>query len=257
MYPLNEKERQMRKFPALMMALMSGVVLNLACAPAKTRTVLWNGTNFDGWVRYVPDQTVQVDTVWTSQDGVLRCSGKPTGYIRTRASFSDYHLHLEWRWVKEGGNSGVLLHCQGPDQVWPHCIEAQLKSGDAGDLVLIGPGEITVAGKTYKNDRPFLIIANQKDDIENPVGEWNSYTRSPRAEHHLFGERRRGQPRRKGFCRCGTHRPAERGRRDRVSRYLAGEIAGAINRPPGDDRPAREDESGDDCRRNFIYSPCR
>ncbi|OPZ69183.1 MAG: hypothetical protein BWY83_02066 [bacterium ADurb.Bin478] len=175
MYPLNEKERQMRKFPALMMALMSGVVLNLACAPAKTRTVLWNGTNFDGWVRYVPDQTVQVDTVWTSQDGVLRCSGKPTGYIRTRASFSDYHLHLEWRWVKEGGNSGVLLHCQGPDQVWPHCIEAQLKSGDAGDLVLIGPGEITVAGKTYKNDRPFLIIANQKDDIENPVGEWNSY----------------------------------------------------------------------------------
>ncbi len=165
----------MRKFMTLMMVLMSGVLLALACGPAKSRTVLWNGANFDGWVRYVPDQTVQVDTVWTIQDGVLRCSGKPTGYLRTQASYSDYHLHLEWRWVKEGGNSGVLLHCQGPDQVWPLCIEAQLKSGDAGDLVLIGPGEITVAGKTYKNDRPFLIIPNQKDGIEKPVGEWNSY----------------------------------------------------------------------------------
>ena len=165
----------MRKFMTLMMVLMSGVLLALACGPAKSRTVLWNGANFDGWVRYVPDQTIQVDTVWTIQDGVLRCSGKPTGYLRTQASYSDYHLHLEWRWVKEGGNSGVLLHCQGPDQVWPLCIEAQLKSGDAGDLVLIGPGEITVAGKTYKNDRPFLIIPNQKDGIEKPVGEWNSY----------------------------------------------------------------------------------
>ncbi|NLP08843.1 DUF1080 domain-containing protein [bacterium] len=165
----------MRKCTALITAGMTGVLLGFACGPGKTRTVLWNGANFEGWVRYVPDQTVQVDTVWTIQGGVIRCSGKPTGYLRTQASFSNYHLHLEWRWVQEGGNSGVLLHCQGPDQVWPLCIEAQLKSGDAGDLVLIGSGEITVAGKTYKNDRPFLVIAKQKDGIEKPVGEWNSY----------------------------------------------------------------------------------
>ncbi len=165
----------MTKSIRTLLALGTVCLSALACGPAKTRTVLWNGANFDGWLRYVPDQTVQVDTVWTVQNGVIRCSGKPTGYLRTQASYSDYHLHLEWRWVKEGGNSGVLLHCQGPDQVWPLCIEAQLKSGDAGDLVLIGPGEITVAGKTYKNDQPFLIIPNQKDGIEKPVGEWNSY----------------------------------------------------------------------------------
>src|SRR5256885_12104583 len=34
------------------------------------------------------------------------------------------------------GNSGVLLHCQRDDTVWPHCIEAQLRSGRAGDIWL-------------------------------------------------------------------------------------------------------------------------
>jgi len=157
------------------MALLVFIAFVLSCGPAPQSIALWNGNTFDGWVRFIPGDSVDVDTVWSIHDGMLYCTGKPTGYIRTQASFSNYKLHIEWRWVREGGNSGVLLHCQEPDQVWPNCIEAQLQSKDAGDLVLIGPGQITVAGKTYKNEKQFLIIPNQKDGVEKSLGEWNAY----------------------------------------------------------------------------------
>jgi len=41
----------MRKIMALIMVLMSGFLLGLACGPGRTRAVLWNGANFAGWVR--------------------------------------------------------------------------------------------------------------------------------------------------------------------------------------------------------------
>ncbi len=162
----------MKKILLVMVVLILGL---LSCSTEKKQTVLWNGKDFTGWTRFIPGDSVDVNTVWTIEDGVLRCSGKPTGYIRTNNSFSNYKLHVEWRWVKEGGNSGVLLHCQAPDKVWPRCIESQLLSTNAGDLILIGPGEMTVADKLYKNEGVYLIIPKQKPSNEQPLGQWNSY----------------------------------------------------------------------------------
>jgi len=68
-----------------------------------------------------------------------------------------------------------LLHCQSPDRVWPNCIECQLWSGNAGDLVLIGPGRITVDDSVYVNNEQFLIIKKNLDSNEKPAGEWNAY----------------------------------------------------------------------------------
>lgn len=151
------------------------IIALLSCSDVKKKTVLWNGRDFSGWTRFIPGDSVDVNTVWTVENGLLHCSGKPTGYMRTNESFSNYKLHVEWRWVNEGGNSGVLLHCQGPDQVWPRCIECQLKADNAGDVVLIGPGEITVAGKAYKNEAVYLIIPKRQTGNEKPLGQWNSY----------------------------------------------------------------------------------
>ena len=55
----------------------------------------------------------------------------PTGYLVTDKEFSDYVLKLKWRYPAglKAGNSGVLLHCQRDDRVWPQCYEAQLRSG--------------------------------------------------------------------------------------------------------------------------------
>ena len=88
--------------------------------------------------------------------GVLRCSGVPNGYLRTVADHQDYVLKLEWRWVeKSGGNSGIFLRIVGEDRIWPKTIEAQLKSGDAGDLILAN-------GATLVTDPARLDPANPR-----------------------------------------------------------------------------------------------
>lgn len=137
---------------------------------------LWNGKNFSGWKLYLPDDTVSVDDVWSVKDGVIHCTGKPNGYMRTKRRFRNYRLHLEWRWPENPTNSGVLLHATGPDKVWPKCIECQLKTGKAGDFVLIGGPGITVDGLNKQDvDEQFVVVDKKEQSSEKPAGEWNTY----------------------------------------------------------------------------------
>lgn len=56
---------------------------------------LFDGKSFDGLVRHIRGEG-DVDETWTIQpDGVLACSGKPSGYIRTEKSYKNYKLRLE------------------------------------------------------------------------------------------------------------------------------------------------------------------
>ena len=140
------------------------------------KTVLWNGEDFTGWERFVPDATVDVNDIWRIREGAIYCKGIPNGYIRTQAKHKNYHLHLEWRWTEEPTNSGVLLHASGPDKVWPNCIECQLKAGSAGDFVLIGGTGITVDGVDRQNpEKQFVVAEKMAPTSENPAGQWNSY----------------------------------------------------------------------------------
>ena len=140
------------------------------------KVVLWNGKDFNGWERFVPDATVDVNDIWRIREGSIYCKGVPKGYIRTKNTHKNYHLHVEWRWPEEPTNSGVLLHAGGPDQVWPKCIECQLKAGSAGDLVLISGTGITVDGVDHqKPDRQFVVVEKMAPTSEKPAGQWNSY----------------------------------------------------------------------------------
>ncbi len=162
----------------LTVLILSFFVFMSACSqkgPDKDAVKLWNGTDFSGWERYIPCDSVDVNSVWSVTEGAIHCQGVPTGYMRTVDDYSDFILTLEWRWLKLAGNSGVLLYVQEPDQVWPNCVECQLKSGHAGDFVLIGPGSITVDEKEYENTEQFLVIPKKYQSNEKPIGEWNQY----------------------------------------------------------------------------------
>jgi len=140
------------------------------------KTVLWNGEDFQGWERFVPDTTVDVNDIWRVRNGMLYCQGIPNGYIRTQAAHKNYHLHLEWRWPEEPTNSGVLLHASRLDQIWPPCIECQLKAGSAGDFVLIGGTGLTVDGIDRQDaSKRFVVIEKKAATQEKPAGQWNSY----------------------------------------------------------------------------------
>lgn len=159
------------------MALLVAGLLGLTVVGCG-RQELFNGKTFSGWTAHVDEAGVDPWSLWSVRDGVIHCAGTPNGYIRTVDTFSDFRLHLEWRWVNNPTNSGVLLRASGPDKVWPRCIEAQLKAGNAGDFVLIGHPGLTVDEVRYQDDKQMYVIVPRKDagkPIEMPPGEWNTY----------------------------------------------------------------------------------
>lgn len=148
----------------------------ISCSTEKME--LFNGKNLDNWTIFVPDSVNGSDVFWV-ENGMLRVSGIPDGYIRTKEEFSSYELQVEWRWLSEPVNSGVLLHTTGEDRLWPNCLEAQLQAGNAGDFVLIGEGVgITVSDSAYLIDQEgpgYAVVAKMNESSENEAGEWNLY----------------------------------------------------------------------------------
>lgn len=65
---------------------------------------LFNGRDLDGWVMVnTPPQT------WSVEDGMLLCTGKPIGELRTEQMFQNFELELEWRHMVPRGNAGVFV----------------------------------------------------------------------------------------------------------------------------------------------------
>ena len=132
------------------------------------RIMLFNGKDLKNWVFKLQDPTVDPATVFTVNDGVIRISGSPFGYMRTKNSYSDYQLHVEWRWPGEPSNSGVFVQVQEPDTIWPKCIECQLKAGDAGDFVCMNGADMN-----ERTDKSKMMVSKFVDSSEKPDGEWN------------------------------------------------------------------------------------
>jgi len=153
-------------------------LLVLSCG-AEKKTQLFNGKNLDNWSIFTEDPDVDPGEVFWVEEGILNTSGEPFGYLRSKESYSNYKLHVEWRWTGEPTNSGVLLHVQGMDRIFPHCIEAQLMFERAGDIVLMGAGAgVTVKDSAYlvtSDEHFYLSIPKFEDSSEKAPGEWNSY----------------------------------------------------------------------------------
>ena len=89
--------------------------------------------------------------------------------MRTEKDYRDYKLTVEWRYTKSG-NSGVLVHTQEPDKVWPKSIECQGQFGNQGDF-------ITIDGTEFKEQKAAgnRRVVKRGESNEKPVGEWNTY----------------------------------------------------------------------------------
>jgi len=129
-----------------------------------------------GALELVTPEPVALDTVWRQRpDGVIAVAGKPSGFVASRAVFTNYRLHVEWRWPGKPGNGGVLLHiASGPkDGVWPLSQQVQTKFGSVGDLLPMAGAGFAEALTTAPGAYP-KIKARTAADSERPAGEWNS-----------------------------------------------------------------------------------
>jgi hypothetical protein len=192
----------MKRYPALLgfASLIATNFTLLAANSPDAPIALFNGSDLSGWTAFPAEAAPPADT-WKVEDGVLRTTGKPNGYIRSEGRFENYVLTVEWRWVpvappvdNEGRprnrNSGVLLHMQGEDAIWPKSIEAQLMETNAGDFYVIGgveTAELVTAreaalAKAGDDEKAIAAAKNSRRlpkkqaSSENPTGEWNTYT---------------------------------------------------------------------------------
>ena len=151
----------------ILFAALFVATLLTSCGSAKTE--LFNGPDLTGWVGFVdPASGVPASEVYSVKDGNIHVAGQPFGYLRTAEKYGDYKLHIEWRWIGEGTNSGIFHRVQDGDKIWPNAIECQLCSGRAGDYVMLGGSKISdieCVGEFPVKDR--------NGDFEKPVGEWN------------------------------------------------------------------------------------
>jgi hypothetical protein len=137
-------------------------------------TTLFNGKDLEGWKFHLGKEGAGNDGTYTVRDGVLICSGRPSGYIYTSKSYGNYTLQFEFAFAKpEGlendsefrGNSGCLIHAAEKNAlgVWPRSIEVQGANRSLG-LILPIP-------RNLKCTHTFDGEASAKS--RKPVGEFN------------------------------------------------------------------------------------
>jgi hypothetical protein len=129
---------------------------------------LFSGQDLSNWTFHLKDPVVDPASVFKVQNGVIHIKGDPFGYMRTKDIYSEYKLHVEWRYPGEASNSGVFIHAQLPDTVWLKCFECQLKSGSAGDFVCMNGAKMN---ELKPNTR---VVNKMAASSEKPVGEWNT-----------------------------------------------------------------------------------
>jgi hypothetical protein len=152
------------------------ILLTILTVNAQTKTIeLFNGTNLDGWGFVLNKPEVKPADVFSVKNGVIAIAGDPFGYMYTEKEYSDYHLHVEWRWPVEASNSGIFLFVQDEKKVWSNAIECQLSAGDAGSFVLLAGSDLAEFQLPAGQQRPaFPVLKKKEASSENPTGEWNN-----------------------------------------------------------------------------------
>jgi hypothetical protein len=142
---------------------------------------LFNGKDFIGWTFYMRSNSAPEKT-WSITNGVIHCSGRPSGFMRTEKDYSNYHLTVEWRFLKvtpKANNTGVLVHMQPQERIWPECVECQGQDQKQGDFWL--HNGTTASGFPWDGKKsthvPMPVPPNEK-----PTGEWNTYEVIARAD---------------------------------------------------------------------------
>jgi len=129
---------------------------------------LFNGKDLSNWVFHLKDPSVDPSKIFQVQNDVIHIKGDPFGYMRTVDPYSEYKLHVEYRWPTEASNSGIFIHALPPDTIWLKTFECQLKAGNAGDFVCM-------SGATMNEKKGnSIVVAKLAASSEKPVGEWNT-----------------------------------------------------------------------------------
>ena len=166
-------------------------VIVLLCVQSRARAAepmqfreLFNSKDLSGWVNVNTDK----DT-WSVRDGLLVCTGHPIGVMRSDKQYENFIMHIEWRHMEAGGNSGTFIWSEGTvpaGKQLPKGLEVQMLELDwvnqhknqDGTLPPIAYVHGEVFGANGLETVPDNPRGSRSKSIENrckPKGQWNTY----------------------------------------------------------------------------------
>ncbi|MDB5306787.1 MAG: hypothetical protein JWO38_989 [Gemmataceae bacterium] len=150
-----------------------GLLVAVACAagraedkpagkPPEGFTALFNGKDLAGW-----KPTGKAD-VWTAEGGAIVCTGGGGGYLLTEKEYGDFEFRCEYKWAKEGGNSGVGIRTPAKGDPAYAGMEIQLIDDEGWEKIHKSKlADYQHTGSIY-DVQPAKLQANK------PIGEWNT-----------------------------------------------------------------------------------
>jgi hypothetical protein len=139
----------------------------------------------------VPIKWVNVNTAddtWSVKDKMLICTGLPIGVMRSEKQYENFIMHVEWRHMEKGGNSGVFVWSNaipGQENRLPDGVEVQMlelgwvelntKDGVVPPIAYVHGELFGVGGVKTDPDNPRGDRSKSIRNLCKGKGEWNTY----------------------------------------------------------------------------------
>ena len=135
-------------------------------------------------------QWIQVNTeteTWSTKGDELVCKGLPIGVIRSEKQYENFILHIEWKHMEAGGNSGTFVwsSAEPGENRLPDGVEVQMleldwvnlntRNGEKPPVAYVHGEVFGVGGVKIIPDNP---RGERSKSVENRClgkGEWNTY----------------------------------------------------------------------------------
>jgi hypothetical protein len=137
---------------------------------------LFNGRDLSGWINVncAPE-------TWGVKDGMITCTGKPTGALRSQRQYENFIFEVEWRHLTSGGNAGIFVWAgpiAAPGVPFLRAIEVQVLDHGYGNTAnYTTHGDVfPIHGSTMAPiGRNRGMRSFPSEERSKPSPEWNQY----------------------------------------------------------------------------------
>jgi len=135
-------------------------------------------------------QWIQVNTeeeTWKVNGDELVCTGLPIGVVRSEKKYENFILHIEWKHMEAGGNSGTFVwsDAEPGENRLPNGVEVQMleldwvnqntRNGEKPPIAYVHGELFGVGGVEVVPDNPRGRRSKSVENRCNGKGEWNTY----------------------------------------------------------------------------------
>jgi Domain of Unknown Function (DUF1080) len=177
-------------FPSLVLVLSLSVSyaqkVTLEFGSESSSNSFFAGKQQQNHIRWI---NVNTDpNTWSLKNKELICSGHPIGVMRSEKQYENFVMHVEWKHMEAGGNSGVFVWSSAiPDEKsrLPDGVEVQMldlewvrlntRDGNVPPIAYVHGELFGVGGVETAPDNPRDTRSKSIENLCKGTGEWNTY----------------------------------------------------------------------------------